>query len=420
VRLKNLTPIQNDLLLDKHRFIVNPAGRRSRKTLLAKRKILLHALRNKEKRYFHGAPTRPQAKAIFWKDLLKYTKSFRKAKNETELSVTLLNDAEIHVIGLDRPERVEGQLWHGCHITEMGNVKPDAWDSNISPVLSDTKGFAILDGVPEGRNHYYDLALYACDSVLPEPKEIDGAKYFSAEDKEWAYYTWFSSDVLDRDEIEKWRKRLDPKTFRQEYEGSFESFEGLAYYTFGKHNLQEIVQEPGRSICVGMDFNVDPMTATLGVIESNVYKQWGELYLPNSNTYEMCRAIKEIAKNGEEVIIFPDSTGRARESNATESDLSILRQAGFKIHARSHNPYVKDRVNSVNSLMMDRKITRYMVNPKTCPKTINDLNRRERLDDGRLNKDQERVGIGHITDALGYLIHYNFPVIQRTIEQVRV
>ncbi len=416
-RLRSLTPIQVELLKDDHRFIVNPAGRRSRKTLLAKRKVLLKSLRNKEHKYFHGAPTRAQAKNIFWKDLKKYTKPFRtKMPNETELYVTLINGTEIHVVGLDKPERIEGQEWHGCHITEMGNLKPFAWDENISPVLSDTKGFAILDGVPEGRNHYYDLALYACDNVLPEPSEIKGAKFFSIDDKEWAYYTWFSSDVLDRDEIEKWRKRLDPKTFRQEYEGSFESFEGLAYYTFGKHNLQEIHQEPGRVICVGMDFNVDPMTATLGVVESDTYKQWGESYLPNSNTYEMCKDIKKYCKNGEKVVVFPDSTGRARESNATETDLAILRQAGFEVRARSSNPYVKDRVNSVNSLLMNK----YFINPKTCPKTINDLNRRERLDDGRLNKEQEKVGIGHITDALGYLIYYNFPVVKRTIGHVKV
>ena len=418
MRLRNLTQIQRDLYQDRHRFIVNPAGRRSRKTLIAKRKVLIHALKNKEHKYFHGAPTRQQAKGIFWKELKQYTKPFRtRSPNETELYVTLINGTEIHVVGLDKAERIEGQVWHGCHISEMGKVKPGVWDENISPVLADTKGFAILDGVPEGRNHYYDLALYACDGALPISVEIKGARHYSINDPEWAYFTWFSSDVLDRIEIENQRRRLDPKTYRQEYEGSFESFEGLAYYTFGQHNLADIKQQPGKPICIGMDFNVDPMTATLGSIDGDEYNQWGELYLKNSNTYEICKAIKEYRKHNEEIIVYPDSTGYARESNATESDISILKQAGFKVRARKSNPYVKDRVNSVNSFIMNN---RYKINPKTCPKTINDFNRRERLDDGRLNKEQEKEGVGHITDALGYLIHYNFPVIQRIIEQVRI
>ena len=148
-----------------------------------------HALVNSDHRYFHGAPTRMQAKQIFWKDLKDYTYAFReKPPNETELYVTLLNGTEIHVIGLDKPERIEGQPWNGCHITEIGNVKESAWPENIRPVLSDTNGFAYLDGVPEGRNHYYDLALNACGGVLPTTFPIKGAYAENPEEKEWCYY----------------------------------------------------------------------------------------------------------------------------------------------------------------------------------------------------------------------------------------
>ena len=114
------------------------------------------------------------------------------------------------------------------------------------------------------------------------------------------------------------------------------------------------------------------------------------------------------------MIIFPDSTGEARESNATESDLAILKKAGFTVRAHGTNPYIKDRVNCVNTICMTseyRKDLRYLVNPETCPKTINDLNKQERLDDGRLNKKQEEEAkIGHISAGLGYLMAYNWPV----------
>jgi len=237
-QLANLTPIQVKLYYDKHRFIVNPAGRRSRKTLIAKRKIFLYALENPKYRYFHGAPTHKQAKDIFWNDLKAYSQYFRIDKSETDLMVKLLNGAEIHIIGLDKPERIEGQLWHGCHITEFGNIKDGAWEENIRPILSDTKGFAILDGVPEGRNHYYDKALYSAGGALPETKEYDGAYAESPDDSEWVYYSWFSSDVLDQSEIEAVKNHMDERTFRQEYQGSFEAYEGLAYYNFGLHNFR--------------------------------------------------------------------------------------------------------------------------------------------------------------------------------------
>ena len=415
--LNNLTQRQIDYLLDHHRYVILPAGRRSRKTLISKRKVLIEGMYHPEHKYFHGAPTRQQAKDIFWKDLKKYTKLFwGKIPNESELYVTLWNGTEIHVVGLDRAERIEGQEWHGCHITEIGNVKPMVWDENISPVLSDTKGFALLDGVPEGRNHYYDMALRATDGALPKTEPIIGAYHDCEEFPEWAYFSWFSSDVLDADEINLQRKMLDPKTYRQEYEGAFESFEGLAYYTFGQHNLFKSEYRKDVKVSVGMDFNVNPMTCTLGHIIKNVYYQFGERYLPNSNTYEIRDNLLETFPP-HQIEIYPDSTGKARESNATESDIAILKKAGFTIKAKSRNPYVKDRVNSVNSFIKNdpQGDTRFKINPETCPKTINDLNKVERLDDGRLNKAQEERRLKHITDALGYLIHFNWPAVRNEV-----
>lgn len=174
-QLVNLTPIQKAYYQDNHRFVINPAGRRSRKTLIGKRKLLLRALQ-KPGRYFHGAPTHKQAKDIFWDSVLKDTALLRSFKSETDLFVRLYNGSEIHVIGLDKPERIEGQPWHGCHITEFGNLKgPLAWTSNIRPVLSDTQGWALLDGVPEGRNFYYDLALKSCNGAIPKTLPRQGS-----------------------------------------------------------------------------------------------------------------------------------------------------------------------------------------------------------------------------------------------------
>lgn len=384
------------------------------------RKTLIRSLRKKG-RYFHGAPTHKQAKDIFWQRLKDSTALFRHTKSESELVVKLHNDSEIHVVGLDRPERIEGQEWHGCHITEFGNLKGiEAWNSNIRPVLSDTKGWALLDGVPEGRNFYYDLALKACNGAIPTTVKHDGA---IVRNGEWAYYHWFSSDVLTAEEIEAVKNDLDDRTFRQEYEGSFESYEGLAYKDFGVHNLdRNLVEDFNAVISVGMDFNVRPMTATLGHIKGDSYHQFGEIWLENSNTFEMRDKLIEKFKNPARVVIYPDSTGKNAESNAKETDLAILEKAGFTVHAKSVNPRQRDRINNVNSFLKDRQSnTRYKVNPKTCPKTINDLNKRQSLSDGRLDKEQEKQSmIGHISDALGYLISYKFPIIYGEIKGVKI
>lgn len=414
MRLHSLTPIQIQYYHDQHRFIVNPAGRRSRKTLIGRRKLFNKAL-TVPGRYFHGAPTYKQAKDIFWDGLKKDTRLVTQSKSESELFVKLFNGSEIHIIGLDKPERIEGQEWHGCHITEFGNLKSiSVWNSNIRPVLSDTRGWALLDGVPEGRNFYYDVAVRSCGDVIPESEHGKGS--FATDNGEWAYYHWFSSDVLDAEEMISVKEDLDERTYRQEYEGSFETYEGLAYKEFGLHNFDRSLKQSGEIISVGMDFNVDPMTAVLGHIKGDTYEQFGEIWLNNSNTFEMRDRLKELFNTSHRIIIYPDSTGKAENSNATKSDLAILEDAGFTVMARPANPRQKDRINNVNSFIKDRKDkTKYKINPETCPKTVNDLNKKESLPDGRLDKNQEKLQqIGHISDALGYLISYNFP-IQRGI-----
>ena len=412
--LQNLTAIQRKYRYDTdHRFMVIPAGRRSRKTLIAKSKVLEYAIEHPGVKLFHAAPTNQQAKYIFWEGLKKYTTHLRKDKSETDMLIRLKNDTDIQVVGLDKPERIEGQTdkpIKGIHITEYPNVKASAWMENIRPILSDTNGFAILDGVPEGRNHYYERALYASGGTIPSTEPILGAYGFNPEDPDWCLYTWYSSDVLNPAEIEAVKRELDERTFRQEYEGSFETIEGLAYYNFSKDNYDLQEYEPVETVHIGMDFNVNPMTAAFCHVYSDEVHQFGEAYLKNSNTYKMGQHISDLF-NPQNVIIYPDSTGKARESNATHSDLEILRRMGFTIKARQVNPRVKDRINAVNSKMKSMSgIVTYFINPKNCPKTISDFNKVERLMDGSENKKQEKEGLVHISSALGYLISYLYPI----------
>jgi len=41
---------------------------------------------------------------------------------------------------------------------------------------------------------------------------------------------------------------------------------------------------------------------------------------------------------------------------------------------------------------------------------MTDLNKVETTNDGRIDKSQEATGLVHITDALGYLITYLYPI----------
>ena len=147
------------------RFPLVPAGRRSGKTERFKR-FLVKQANKRPGQYFAAAPTHTQAKKIFWQDLLDLSLSHthKKKPNITDLILNLDNGSEIHVIGLDKPQRIEGIPWLGGGIDEFADVKPDAWEANIYPALNtvhplrpDYLAWCWLLGVPDGLNHYYDL-----------------------------------------------------------------------------------------------------------------------------------------------------------------------------------------------------------------------------------------------------------------------
>ena len=420
MRLENLTPANNRFLHDQHRFIVTSAGRRSRKTLIGDTKLLTDpgrgAFEVPEFAYILGAPTRPQAKDIFWERLKKDTKLFRYKASETELRVWLINGSIITVAGMDKPERIEGQTnppIKGVHLTEMGNMKPGLFDAHIRPVLSDTNGFAIIDGVPEGRDDYYDMALNAAGGVFPKTVPKQGAY---GENGAWSWHTWFSSDILPASDLLEAKNTMDARTYRQEFEGSFEDLQGVLYYAYGAHNAIEGQYDPSQLVHIGMDFNVDPMTAVFSQIYGDEIYVFGEAYLNHSNTMEMRDHINELF-NYKQCIIYPDSTGRAEESNAQQSDLAILTKAGFTVRAHSINPRRKNRIASVNSLLMSQDGTvRMRINIKNCPKLVNDLNKVQATSDGREDKTQEKEGLVHISSALGYMCAYKFPVKDRMFQ----
>src|SRR5262245_57283716 len=142
------------------RFRVVPAGRRSGKTECAKRHTVICAMEGTaydDPRFALCAPTRDQAKRIYWNDLKALVPpALVSYKSESLLFIELINGSSVHVVGMDRPERIEGTPWDGIVLDEYGNMREKAWTENVRAALMDRHGWCWMIGVPEGRNHYYD------------------------------------------------------------------------------------------------------------------------------------------------------------------------------------------------------------------------------------------------------------------------
>ncbi|MEK7880788.1 MAG: terminase family protein [Deltaproteobacteria bacterium] len=400
---------QARLWTEKKRFKAVVAGRRSGKTELAKRRLVLALAEKKswgDPRYFAAAPTREQAKRIFWKDLKALIpKSWIKRVSESELSIATKFGSELFIVGLDKPERIEGVAWDGAVMDEYANMRPGAWQENVRPALSDRQGWCWFVGVPEGLNHYKDLADYAKKALDPE----------------WGFYSWPSSDILPKGEVDAARRILDEKTFRQEYEASFEGSSGRVYYAYDSiaHEDKSVELMKGLPIVVACDFNVDPCVWILCQTDGKKIRVFDEVALRNTNTVDMARELLRRYEGHEEgFLIYGDAAGSAR-TTAGKSDYALLLEMGFKRQKiKRANPAVRDRVNAVNAVLRNTAGEIRLSHHPRCKRLKRDFETVEWArgtharhgSGGELDKRNfERT---HATDALGYFIEYEFPLKQ--------
>jgi len=370
-----------------------------------------------ENEIWYGSPSFKQAKRNFWR-LLKRSipRHWIDGKpNETECSITLRSGHVVRIVGLDNYEDLRGAGLFFFVGDEWADAKYEAWTEIISPMLSTCNGHALFIGTPKGFNHFRD-------------GYIAGQPGGDADTKSWLYSTLDGGNVPVA-EVERKKRELDAKTFRQEFEGSFETFAGQVYFAFNRiHCVKERAYDPALPLHIGMDFNVNPMSATIWqevpTPDGLVAWQIDEVVIPTSDTVEMCKEITaRYGKPGfdpsrrdvSHVTVYPDPAGVQRRTSAQgKTDISLLVDAGFRVLALQSHPLVRDRINLVNARFeaADGK-RRAFVAPR-CRKSIECYERLE-YKEGTSEPDK-KSGFDHIPDASGYFMfgRYSHNPIFRT------
>jgi hypothetical protein len=305
--------------------------------------------------------------------------------------IKLNHGVDMVIVGMDRPERIEGPPWDGGILDEFANMKAEAWKANVRPALADRGGWCDLIGVPEGRNHYYDIYQEAVTSM----------RNFGAA-SEWGAYTWTSATVLDPKEIESAKNDKDERNFRQEYEASFETYSGVVIYAFVReHSVHPCPRRNGVMYHVGMDFNVNPMSATVWQEEGDITHQVGEVVIQTSDTDEMANELIRRYGPPGGMTIYPDPADAARHTSAQgRTDLSILRGYGFQVYALTTHPLVRDRINVTNSRFCAANGSRRAFVDPGCRKSIEAY---EKLTYREGTSEPDKLsGYDHLVDSAGY------------------
>ena len=408
-------PEQLRLVRSEARFKVVAAGRRSGKTERAKRHLVRCALAGisgiARPTYAAAAPTRDQAKRIFWQDLKALSpREWISSISESELTITYRTGSQLMVVGLDRPHRIEGVQLDGIVVDEIAEVKRESWEQSIRPALSTRgrpPGWAWFTGRPKGRGHFYELFSRA------------GTR------EGWESFTWTSATVVDAAEIEQARADLDPLTFAQEYEAKWVTFAGMAYYTFDAHtHLRPLKYDPNLPLVFCFDFNVDPGVAVILQDQPQLDGATcvlGEVWIPrNSNTPAVCRKLcQDWGHHQGQVHLYGDATGNQRKTSGVQgTDWELIRQhlrgtfADVRDRVQRSNPPERDRVNAMNTRLKNAagRVSLY-VDPRKAPHVVQDLEGVSLLEGGSGEIDKKKhPELTHLTDALGYFVHAKHPI----------
>jgi hypothetical protein len=382
---------QGQVFESRKRFRVLVAGRRFGKSYLSCIELLRGAIERPGETFFYAAPTYRMAKDIAWKVMKKLVpKAWIKSKNETDLKIELVNGSTIELKGTENAMALRGRSLAGVVLDEAAFMDREVWFEVIRPALADKQGWALFISTPDGTaSWFYDMWCY-CEEG----------------DKDWArwQFTTIDGDNVPAAEIEAARGQLDPRTFRQEFEASFENLSGLVAVSFSDANIDGVVQDlPVLPLLLGVDFNVDPMSGVCAVKKGNDLWVFDEIVMTGgATTWDFCEEVQRRYGVDRRIIACPDPTGGARKTSGIGvTDHTILKRSGFKVSSPRAPWKIRDKITCVNTALLDASGTRRLFIHPRCKELIKSL--RTLTYASGTGLPNKNLGVDHSFDALGYL-----------------
>ena len=392
-----LSKAQKEVFSSEARFRVLITGRRFGKTFLALNELAKFS-RYPRKKVWYIAPTFRMCKDIMLDPLVEKMAKHKwiSKVNYSDLSITLKNKSLIQLRSSDNFNSLRGVGLDFICMDEFSDVDERAWYEVLRPTLSDKsrEGSALFLGTPRGFGNWsYNLFTR------------------QESDKNWEsfQYTTLDGGQVSENEIEQAKNDLDDRTFKQEYMASFEKYSGQIYYNFDRQeNVIDEYVTTTNSIHIGIDFNIDPVSAVISEVKQDNLYVYDEIVIYSSNTDELVEEINN-RYSGKHIFVYPDPASKQRKTSAGgRTDLSILKNAGYNVRVRNAHPLIRDRINAVNTKLKNAKGLRTLFIANNCKNVIKSIER-QIYKEGTSLPDKEN-NYDHMNDALGYLVEFLYPI----------
>ena len=346
---------------------------------------------------------------------IEYT--FNKQRNHLKFSAT---GSEVIFRTMETPERLRGVNLAWFALDELTYTREEAWTRVVGRLRH-----------PEARR------LGGCAVWTPKGYDWVHKRFVEQQHKDYCLVqaTPRENIHLPPDFYDQLKEAYAERFYRQEALGEYlDVFGGNAYYAFSENNIRESTYDRNLGLCWALDFNVDPMCSVICQIEEVRVRPWDppnrrtrvlrvidEIVLPNSNTEAAVQEFMRRTANLEgfpwpiPLTIYGDASGNSRTTKSTRTDYELIQdmfrdEPGYRFSTRQNtaNPAIRDRVNTVNTMLKSASGTHNIFIHPNCRELLKDLRqvkwRRDSSGNptGDLDKsDQQRT---HVSDALSYLV----------------
>lgn len=218
-----------------------------------------------------------------------------------------------------------------------------------------------------------------------------------------------SNPFLPEDYIEQIRANYDPLLADMYIEGEFVNLTANKVYHFFDRQqcgTDRVITDSDTHLHISIDFNIGGCCATVTVYDGEEPRTVDEFVSHDTRDFINNLVARYPNKN---IQVYPDASGNAERTNATASDIALIQQAGYSVNAPHKNPFVRDRINSVNGMISHR---RWKVNVDKCPNLVHALETQGYTEKGEPEKFNTHPAIDDWTDSFGYFMHRMHPVIK--------
>lgn len=217
---------------------------------------------------------------------------------------------------------------------------------------------------------------------------------------------------LPKDFVERLKKQYPPQLLEAYLNGEFVNLTTgtiFSYFNREKHHI-DIVDDGVGAILISQDFNIGGSISCVYKMIGNILVQVDEF--ESYDTREIVQNIKRRYPN-RIIEIYPDASGANRKTSSSESDLDILRNAGFSVYVNNRNPSVRDRITISNNCF-DKNIVK--INTIKCPKTTQAYEQHSYKENGEPDKINGAGTVDDYTDAGTYILAYKYPIARPTAQ----